>query len=148
NLFGQTGFDYVTVNEVRDELAARIGKPELSPRSDWRGPVSTGAPASGLLRIGPVPLYAVDPLVRRAQPLQDTADAIVAAIYLSPRTAADQQLAENDRVRVEQDGFTAELPVVIDAGVPDGCVFLPQAVPGSEALGLSYGPVELEKRNA
>jgi NADH-quinone oxidoreductase subunit G len=142
NLFDVEGFEYVSVTEVRDDLATQTGSTELSTRSDWRCPASLGVSASGLMRIGPTPMYAVDPLVRRAPPLQETTDAIVAAVYLNNHTAAAQQVKENTRVRVEQGSHTAELPVVIDAGVPDNCVFIPAGVAGSGGLGEAYGPME------
>jgi NADH-quinone oxidoreductase subunit G len=74
--------------------------------------------------------------------LQETTDAIVAAVYLNNHTAAAQQVKENTRVRVEQGSHTAVLPVVIDAGVPDNCVFIPAGVAGSGGLGEAYGPME------
>lgn len=143
NLFELDGFDYLTVSDVRDELAQQASAVTDSTRSDWRCPASLGGTSSELTRIGVVPMYAGDPLVRRAQPLQATMDAIVAAVYLNPRTAADQQVTENTRVSVHQGGMHAGLPVVIDTGVPDGCVFIPAGVVGSTGLGEAYGPVEL-----
>ena len=38
-----------------------------------------------------------------------------------------------------------EFPVRLDERVPDTCVWLPLAVPGTESLGPGFGPVVVEK---
>jgi len=48
-------------------------------------------------------------------------------------------------VRITQGEGSAEFGVLVDEAVPDGCVWLPTAVPGSEVLGLGFGPVSVEK---
>ena len=44
-------------------------------------------------------------------------------------------------VRVEQAAAAAELELVIDERIPKGCVYIPLAVPGAEALAAGFGPV-------
>ncbi|MCP4126801.1 MAG: molybdopterin-dependent oxidoreductase, partial [Gammaproteobacteria bacterium] len=100
---------------------------------------------SGLTRIGDVPIYATDALVRRAPALQKTADAISAAIRINPSEAAKAGLADGDRVTVIQDGNRATMPVEIDPGVADGSVRVCAALAGSKNLGGQFGEVTLEK---
>jgi NADH-quinone oxidoreductase subunit G len=144
NLLKLDGFEYVAVDEVHNEVASRVAA-EADMHSEWRCPESLHPAQAGLMRIGHLPIYAVDPLVRRARPLQQTPDVINAAAYLNSGTAEKHDVSNGDQVQVVQNGRSVILPVVIDEGVPEDCVFIPQAVPGTEELGAAYGVVELNK---
>ena len=148
NLLKLDGFEQNTVEEVRDELRGKVGETPLDTRSPWRAPAALGEAGEALYRIGHLPIYAIDPVVRRATPLQETTDRIVGAFYLNRATAARLGLSEADTVQASQGGHTVTLPLVIDEGVPAGCVFIPQAVAGSDSLGPAHGPVELQKVTA
>jgi NADH-quinone oxidoreductase subunit G len=146
NLLNLQGFDQVSSDEVLAEVksAAADLKPDNSASTDLNTERRT--PNGGVLvRIGDVPLYSVDPLVRRARALQKTADAAAAAIRINSRVAAAAGLEEGAQAAVVQDGGRALLPVIIDASVPDGCVRVPAAVSGTETLGGQFGEVILEK---
>jgi NADH-quinone oxidoreductase subunit G len=97
------------------------------------------------MRVGHLPIYTVDPLVRRSEPLQATRDTIMAAAYINSKTASQQGLSANQEVRVVQAQYSNNLPVVIDEGVPDECVFIPAGVKDSQSLGDAYGSVELQQ---
>jgi NADH-quinone oxidoreductase subunit G len=90
-------------------------------------------------------MYSVDALARRAQALQRTPDAWGSVVRLNATAAQTLGLGESGAVRVTQGDGSAEFDVRVDDSVPDGCVWLPTAVPGSEALGLGFGPVSVEK---
>jgi NADH-quinone oxidoreductase subunit G len=145
NLVDLEGFDYVDSTEVRDELLElcagmqpdnALGSPgQLAPvqgGGDWE-------------RIGGVPMYSVDAQTRRAHALQLTPDAWGDALRLNAAAARTLGLETGGRVRLGQDGASAEFAVRIDDAVPDGCVWLPTAVPGTEALGPGFGVVTVEK---
>jgi NADH-quinone oxidoreductase subunit G len=46
---------------------------------------------------------------------------------------------------VTQGDASVELTVSIDDAVPDGCIWLPTAVAGTEALGEGFAAVAVEK---
>ncbi|HEB87817.1 MAG TPA: NADH-quinone oxidoreductase subunit G [Gammaproteobacteria bacterium] len=144
NLFELDGFEYLSSDEVRDELKVRCEGLELSPSGPWRCP-SLDSGDGGLQRIGHLPMYAVDMLVRRAQPLQDTRDAIVAAIYLNAATAKRTGVANEDNVQAVQGSCSVSLPLVIDESIPDACVMIPVALEETSALGAAYGVIDLCK---
>ncbi|MGD8575459.1 MAG: NADH-quinone oxidoreductase subunit NuoG [Thiohalophilus sp.] len=143
NLFELDGFDQVTSEEVVNELRDQIGS-SLDNTGQWHAP-ALDSDNAGLQRIGHLPIYAVDSLVRRAGPLQDTSDAIATAVYMSEQTARDTGVIDADSVQVRQDGIEARLPLVIDEAVPANCVLIPYGVAGSEKLGRAYGPIELQQ---
>ncbi len=90
-----------------------------------------------------MPLYSVDPLVRRSQPLQAAADAGRAEARIAPADAEALGLADAGRVLVRQDGREQVLELVQDEGVARGCVWIPQALAETAGLGPNYAPVEL-----
>ena len=79
NLVEAPDFDYVSSEDVRDELVAALGdvEPDNACRSTGKPVVAKGAddPADEI----DVPLYSVDPMVRRARALQLTPEARRAA---------------------------------------------------------------------
>jgi NADH-quinone oxidoreductase subunit G len=147
NLLALEGFDYLRSSQVRDEI--RAASDTATPGNQSRGDLKTVplTPASqGLCRIGNVPIYAVDPLVRRAHALQRTPSAGGGlGVFLNPAEAAAIGVVDGDQVLVKQRGAAVVARVVPDAAVPEGCARIPAAVPGSEALGTQMGPVALEK---
>lgn len=97
-----------------------------------------------LARIAEVPLYAVDPIVRRAPSLGRTADNPPPAARINAAEAQRLQLADGDIVDVHMAEGEARLPLVVDARVPDGCVLIPAGYPETATLGPT-GPVSLER---
>ena len=145
NLFALEGFDYVSVDDVRSEIESAAGSLSTPANGEWRCPTKLSTGPNGLMRVGHLPLYAVDALVRRSEPLQATRDTIMAAAYINSKTASQQGLSANQVVRVAQAEYSNNLPVVIDEGVPDQCVFIPAGVKDSQTLGDAYGSVELQQ---
>ncbi|UCE89492.1 MAG: NADH-quinone oxidoreductase subunit G, partial [Pseudomonadota bacterium] len=143
NLFDQPGFDYLSSEEVRDELRTLVG--DIAPDTAARGALSSPAtvPASGLTRIGYVSIYATDGLVRRSAPLQATGDAPHCAVYINQATASSIGLEDGAQAKATQGSHSANLPVIIDECVPDNCVLIPAGVPGADLLGAAYGSIEL-----
>jgi NADH-quinone oxidoreductase subunit G len=76
NLLEADGFEYVSSEEVRDELAGMIG--EVSPDNAYKGTSAIAAPngADDPAKTVDVPIYEVDALVRRAAALQLTPEAL------------------------------------------------------------------------
>lgn len=145
NLLEVPGFDYVSSDEVLAEIKTAIA--DLTPDNSVTGGTNLEAwPAGdGLQRIGDVPIYALDPLVRHAPALQRTHDAIPAGIYLNSDEAGRLDLSAGEMAVAVQDGNRARLPVFIDPNVPNGCVRIPAALAGTETLGAPFGEVTLEK---
>ena len=145
NLFDVEGFDYVSSEEVRDELAAMTAGMTISSSSEWQSPSLPVKPLNTLQRIGHLPIHAVDMLVRRAQALQKTGDAVKAGIYINTKTAAQAGLADVDKAKAIQGNYNVSLPVVIDDAIPDDCVMIPTALDASSKLGPAYGSIEIIK---
>jgi NADH-quinone oxidoreductase subunit G len=146
NLADLPAFDFDSSGAVRDELRALCA--DATPDNALLGAVGAApvlVPGAGIERVGPVPPYAVDPLVRRSEPLQATADALAALARLPASLAARLGVVAGDRVTVAQGEGQSVFAVQVDDRVPDACVWLPAGVPGTEVLGAAFGELAVGK---
>ncbi len=90
-------------------------------------------------------MYSTDPLVRRSEPLQQAADAGRPVARLAPADARTVGVEDGARVVVQQEKRSQTLEVLVDEGVPAGCVWIPQGLPETAELGSAVGPVELKR---
>lgn len=144
SLLALPGFTWMSSEEVRDELRARVGEAKI----EVCGIAHLGAlprPLDGLERCADVPAYAVDALVRRAPSLQATPDGGEVCARLHPDEIERLGLAGAARVRVRQGTAEAVLPLTPDAAVPEGVAWIPGAAPNTRALGLCWDVVTLER---
>jgi NADH-quinone oxidoreductase subunit G len=148
---GLAGFDYDTVESVRDaalagvEIAAELARPvaaELPATIDFGAPLAAGA----LERYADVPIYAVDGVVRRARALQATRDARDAgSAGIGASTWERLGLQPGDRVRVQQGDAAVELPARLDATLADGVVRVACALSATAPLPQLFGAVSVQK---
>ncbi len=145
NLLGVEGFEYDQSEAVRDaacgtaSVASKLGN-GIEGVSVGLKPVAD----SGLQRLADVPVYFSDPVVRRAESLQQSRDAKVPAARLSPVLAQRLGVAAGDRVKVRQGG-EAVLEVMLEAGLPDGVVRIAAGHPATAGLGAMSGTISVEK---
>jgi NADH-quinone oxidoreductase subunit G len=140
------GFDYESVEGVRADCVAAIG--DVASRLDNRVETPLGLPggaSTGIQRIGEVPIYQVDGLVRRAESLQLTRDAQAAVVSLPGALVEKLGLRQNDQVRIVQQGGEAVLPFLRDDRLPANCARIPAACRETSGLGASFGDIELER---
>lgn len=146
NLLSIPGFDYVSAENIREELKNSIDT--QVDRSDVirlnQAPLMQKN-ITAVERISEWPLYRTDNLVRRALPLQKSAANILPAIYLNSNLANKLNVIAKSRLTVKQDDHTAILSAVIDEKIPDDCVFIPAGYPETAKLGESFGVIEIGK---
>ena len=147
NLLGLAGFDYDSADAVKrdalgsGDVAGRLGNRLTSAAL---GPLPA-ADLQGLQRIGEVPLYSSDPLVRRSPPLQMTREAQAPVAWVSAATYTQLGLAPGDFLRVKQGAGEATVAVGVDERLPDNCVRLAAARPETAMLGAMSGAVAVER---
>ena len=139
-VLGLDGFEFTALSEVIDALQAAEA-PQVAAAG--RGP-EPDHEAVSLARIGDVPIYNGDVLVRRAAPLQSTTHADSPQVRLNPRTAADLAVTEASQVRVRQGEVELVLPLVLDERIAPGAVWLPAARPETAALDGAYEALDIE----
>ncbi|ALG67831.1 NADH-quinone oxidoreductase subunit NuoG [Beggiatoa leptomitoformis] len=146
NLFNLAGFDYVSSDEVRDEVSQLIGDKSVVTIVNNMLPAQlpTTTVINGLQRITELPIYAVDALVRRAKALQETIDGKTTnGIHLNAVTANKQGLSKASQVKVKQDEVTIQLTLVIDERVPDDCALIYAGQATTAVLGTWHGGLKL-----
>ncbi len=147
NLFGLDGFDFISSTEVHDEIKTVLSdKKEEQSKQAWHTADALSTVADGkLVRIADVPIYSIDPIVRRASSLQDTVHAVRAVARMNEETALAQGLNSAEGVVVSQGNSQRVLPFEIDNRVADGCVWLPAGVAGTSGFGAHGQVIELKQ---
>lgn len=103
---------------------------------------------SFLTRVGDIPIYATDAIVRRAKALQETQKIIEGnreAIRLHPVTAEKFSVQEGEMITVRQNTAEVFLPVMLDWRVPEEAVFIAGGIAATAELSELYGEVEIAK---
>jgi NADH-quinone oxidoreductase subunit G len=155
NLLGLGGFEHDSPEAVRAEalspdVAGHLDNAlaEAVPAQAAPAAVAPAAPG-GLERLADVPLYASDPVVRRAESLQKTRDARPARARANGATIARLGLAAGDAVRVRQSagGVVGEAALELerDDALADGVVRVAAAQPGTAGLVCAFGAISIEK---
>jgi len=135
NLMELPGFDYESSEQVRAE--ALHGDLSAKLNNQLKAPVAkpVGAATGGLQRIGEVPIYHADPIVRRATALQKTAAAGVPTASMNGETLDRAGVAEGTDVIVSQGAGSVILKATRDDRLPHDCVRVPAGHPATAMLG-------------
>ncbi|MBW9263336.1 MAG: NADH-quinone oxidoreductase subunit NuoG [Candidatus Thiodiazotropha sp. (ex. Lucinisca nassula)] len=145
NLMDQPGFDYIDSQQIHDEIHTLCESSTLDNKQAEPQDLETQLSGDALLRGGDTPLYACDPLVRRATALQKTQDAGSDTIRLHPEEAARLGLDGSDTALVKQNGNQIDLPLQLDERIPQGCVWISTSLERTSTLGQPFGEVTVEK---
>jgi NADH-quinone oxidoreductase subunit G len=148
NLLGLGGFGFETSDEVRAEalgdggaISARLAAP--SAAAEGRIALPARAAGNGLERIADVPIYATDPIVRRAPALQLTTDARSPVAGIPNELAAERGIVDGTRVRLSSASGAVVLHARIDPSLAANVVRVPAAHPLTVPLGPMNGRLEL-----
>jgi NADH-quinone oxidoreductase subunit G len=150
NLLGLEGFDHDSAEDVRREA---LGEGGIAGRLDNRlrgfalEPVAA-ARGPELQRIGEVPIYAADAIVRRSRALQRTRDAAPPVAWMNRALFEELGLREGDALRVRQGSGEALVNAAIDDRLPGRCIRLAAARPETAGLGALFGTVTAERVEA
>ncbi|SDX53294.1 NADH-quinone oxidoreductase subunit NuoG [Nitrosomonas halophila] len=146
NLLQLDGFDYETSEQVRAEIVPDGQQlSQLLNNSLATYAVSILHPVKSIERIGEVPIYQADPIVRRAASLQATRDAALPVAFISTGLLDKLGLQAGEAVRIKQGEQAIQVTTTRDDSLPDNCVRLACAYPQTAMLGAMFGEIELEK---
>jgi NADH-quinone oxidoreductase subunit G len=144
NLLGLPGFEQDSAEEIRAEALGDLSA--VPERLDNTGTAPmTVPPVRDLQRIADLPIYAADPLVRRAASLQRTADARAPRALL-PRALWDRLgLQPGGKVLVQQGTVAQVLPADVDPTLAPEVVRVACGHPDTVGLGPLFGLISVEK---
>jgi NADH-quinone oxidoreductase subunit G len=151
NILQLDGFDYETPEQVRaDVLPAgndvsawlnnSLGSLAVSPIEATRE-----NKGEGLQRIGEVPIYQADLIVRRAESLQRTRDAAAPLAWIPGSLMAQFGLRTDEVIRLKQGEGEVRMPVAQDDSLPANCIRVVSAHPSTAALGGMFDQITVEK---
>jgi NADH-quinone oxidoreductase subunit G len=146
-LFGFSGFEYESIEKVREALRSVYDDLDANLRKkiDINEMPDALRPIEGIERFADVPMYSVDAVVRRAPALQSTKEAIRDYLWLGSDLSKELGAVNGDVVRVEQDGKHIELPAQIDVSLAGSVVRVPMTSNASKVIGGIGGPVQITK---
>lgn len=147
NLSGCSDFEYTSVTDVTAELQPRLGLTNILPQ--WQTQpmhAMTSNASNELLRIAPIALYAIDPMVRRATSLQATQDAHAEpVIEINAAMAQHLNVAHDELVKVNSQNNSVILKLCINDRLADHTAVVYQANPNTLMLGTPYTKLEITK---
>ncbi len=141
--FGQETADAVAGDALGDDAQAAVNKMLNNAVS----PVALDLAAANakLHRIGEVPLYQSDAIVRRAPSLQRTHDAGLPAAHMAGSLIARLGLESGGMAAVSQGHEVVNLEVAQDDHLPDNCVRVAAGHPVTARLGPMFGEISVER---
>ncbi|WP_137719158.1 NADH-quinone oxidoreductase subunit NuoG [Methylobacillus flagellatus] len=150
NTLGIAGFDYDSSEDVKKAIFGG----EKPSAVVWRSlnnnlkelvEIEVNIKSDGLQRIGEVPMYQIDPIVRRSPPLQKTKYNRKPMAMMHGQQMLTLGLVAGDQVLVKQGEGSAVLEVRQDDHVALGCVRVQAANPLTASLGELMGDITVEK---
>ncbi|OGT46500.1 MAG: hypothetical protein A3E83_01175 [Gammaproteobacteria bacterium RIFCSPHIGHO2_12_FULL_41_20] len=143
-------FDMTSCAAIRDKVQgllcpADIAGPEVEcPKRA----IPTMSAHNQLVRIGDIPIYATDSLVRRSQPLQEAQRILegeCAVVRIHPQRAAQLHITEGEMVHIKQNGKAVRLPAIYDTRLPEDAILIAGGIPETAMLDELFGIVEIDR---
>jgi len=147
NLLALEKFDYETPEQIRAEIfpdGLEINQYLNNALRNFDTEIQV-TEGQGIQRIGEVPIYQTDPIVRRAESLQATHDAALPKAWMATSMLENLGVIAGDQVKVTQGDEFIRLEVAHDEKLPDNCVRIAGAHPKTVALGALFGEILVEK---
>ena len=148
NLLALEKFEYETPEQIRAEIfpeGLEINRYLNNNLRDFGTEIRV-TEGQGMQRIGEIPIYQTDPIVRRAESLQATQDAAPPKAWMATAMLENLGVIAGDQVQVTQGDGSVRLEVAHDEKLPDNCVRVVGAHPKTVALGALFGEIQLEKQ--
>ena len=147
NLLELEKFDYETAEQVREEIfpTGVVVNQYLNNKSKRYDTAIAINESHHIQRIGEIPIYQADPIVRRAESLQATHDAAPPKAWMPAEMLEKLGIAAGDQVRIKQGEGIVQLEAAQDEKLPVNCVRIAGAHPKTVALGALFGEIVLEK---
>lgn len=143
NLAKVDGFDYVSSQDIRDEVRDQL-KLVSSINKQTYLPDESSSDVE-LMAISEVPMYQTDSVVRRSNALQQTPENKKATIARMNSNEADKQsVSQVENIKVSQGDNSIIMPFEIDDGIADGCIYLAAGIHETLSLGAAFSNVTVE----
>lgn len=148
NFLQLSGFEYDSSESIRHEVKQLIDQAQYVAEPYHLPSVNFGPEEKHTIsRIGEIPMYAIDGLVRRAGPLQQIQQTVnnPAVVHLHAHTVAALKLVEGQHVRITQHGSSIELPFVTDNKIAQNAAWVAGGIQETAQLGGLMDAIQIEK---
>ena len=149
NMLQIDGFGYETPEQVRAEILPDGNDVTACLNNNLRSFVvenlTLAVEGTRIQRIGEVPIYQADPIVRRAESLQRTRDAAEPVAWMPAHLMDKLGIGPGQSVRLKQGEGEAHLAAAQDDKLPANCVRVASAHPLTAALGGMFGEITVER---
>ncbi|MFZ1386910.1 MAG: NADH-quinone oxidoreductase subunit NuoG [Thiolinea sp.] len=144
NALNLPDFDYVDTSEITAELKLELRSIPFTAMGSLPASLNlVKQEPNTMQRIGDVPMYRSDALVRRAKALQAMLGS--PAVRMNALDMDRLGIAAKDLVRLGQGESYVQLPAEADDAVPLGCVWVQSGTEAARALGASFGSIMVDK---
>lgn len=142
NLANIKGFDYVSSQDIRDEVSDKCNLQSPTNKSsfipDDLNVIST------LMAISEVPMYQTDAVVRRSSALQQTPEnQRVTLARMNSKETQKHGLSEAKMIQVTQDVNHLNMAFEIDDAIADGCIYIAAGIAETSMLGANFADVKV-----
>jgi NADH-quinone oxidoreductase subunit G len=147
SLLKLNAFDFDTPEAVREKMFPQdmeVSKYLSNRLADMNIRIESKE-SDAIQRIGEVPIYQADTIVRRAQSLQQTKDGMSIYAWMPTKLMDRLGIKTGDQVKVTQTGATIQLEAACDEKLPVNCVRIACAHPKTFSLGAMFGEISVEK---
>jgi NADH-quinone oxidoreductase subunit G len=142
NLARLKGFDYVSSQDVRDEIQDKLKLLSITNTSYL--PDDFNVSANGLRIISEVPAYQVDSVVRRSEALQLTPENNNAFIARMNEIEAEKQGVINaESIHVKHNDKSITVAFEVDNAIADGCLYLAIGTKQTMNFGVAFSSVHV-----
>ena len=145
NQFELDGFDYLSSDEVLEEVRSKTIDITPDNMGKWLMPLSISSEEKGIELVFDTPIYFTDPLVRRATALRSMQNADESVLHIHTSLASQLGISDGERIRVKQNDHSVELKSVIDDKMPASCVLWRRGYTPEPDFGIKPGQFLLEK---
>jgi len=147
SMLGLSGFAYDTVEAVRKDVLpeGKLAPAVCNNRLSGYRMQAMQAIAAPLSRVGDVPAWQVDAIVRHAPSLHRTRTAQAITAGMHPATMTKLGLSAGQPVKIKQETAEVVLELVADDRLAQGCVRVPAGVQETAALGAMMGKLTVER---
>ncbi len=145
NLMELPEFEYADIHAVQAELRGIIAQTQMEQPAATPIPHFPNVENHHLIRLAPWLLYRVDPMVRRANALQQTMPGHLASIAVHSSLAEKLNLTPGHRVTARQADSEVTLPLRIDDRLAPGVVFIPSALTETAGFGQASVSITLQQ---
>ena len=150
NTLGLEGFEYESSDDIKNEIfggekPSSVVWNRLNNNLRILFDVKVQNKSKVLQRLGEVPQFRMDSVVRRSNPLQKTKLVSEPFVGMNEKLMAKLKLKEGDLVIVKQGEGSAKLKVKLDAGLAKRTVRVPAGYEQTASLGELMGEIEVVK---